>query len=244
MAIRKRFPILAAATAAIIGVALYLPGSASFVNGFPVGSGYGGNNCPVGLSMNASPTTIVFGQSLILSGQLVAGPSPSVPVGSQLISIDRINGGTSTVLHTTTVLTNSAGTFGKGESPKYTAFHTDTWTDPHSLCESLSSGDNAWVRSRTAIGSTKPTATTGGTLFTIYGGVRPNKHGKTVNLKFFVAGSSSFTVFPVTLDAHSNFSQTFLTHRHGVVFEFRGVYRAQDALNLGSATPYILVHIS
>lgn len=244
MALRKRFPILAAGTAAIIAVALYLPGSASFINGFPVGSGYGGANCPVGLSMTASPKTIVFGQSLILSGQLVAGPSPSVPISSQVVSLRHINGGTSTSVLTTHVLTNSAGTFGKGESPAHTAFHTDSWTDPHGLCPSLSSGDNAWVSTHTVINSTKPTATTGGTLFTIYGGVRPNKHGKTVSIKYFAAGSSTFTVITLTLDAHSNFSKTFLTHRHGVVFEFRAVYRAQDALNLGSATKYILVHIS
>jgi hypothetical protein len=225
---------------------LYIPGSASFVNGIPVGSGYGGKDCPVGLSFDASPTTVVFGQSLALSGQLVpGGPSP-VPVGSQSIAIKRVTAGTSTVLATTTATTNSSGAFSKAYAPTYTAFHSGTWTDPHGadFCPTLTSGDNAWVRSRVGIAFTTPTAVTGGTLFTVYGGVRPNKAGKTVNLKFFAVGSSTFTVITLTLNSHSNFSQTIFTRRHGATFEFRAVYRAQDAANLGSATPYIVVHVS
>ena len=244
MAIRKRFPILAAGTAAIIGIALYFPGSASFVNGIPVGSGYGGANCPVGISFSAAPTTVTFGHPLSLSGQLVSGGSPSVPLGSQSIALKHVDAGTSAVLNTATATTNSSGAFAKAYTPTYTAFHSATWSDPQELCSDVSSGDNAWVRVVIAIKSTTPTAAGGVTTFTIYGGVRPNKAGKTVNLKLVPVGSSTFTVYTITLDSHSNFSKAFSTHRHGVTYNFRAVYRAQDALNLGSATPYIVVHVS
>src|SRR6266568_3478711 len=87
MARRKRFSIFAAGTAAIIGLALYLPGGAPFINGYPVATGYGGNQCPVGLSFDASPNTVVFGHAFAISGQLVSGAPTALSVSGKSIPI-------------------------------------------------------------------------------------------------------------------------------------------------------------
>src|SRR6266542_2554518 len=105
MARRKRFSFFAAGTAAIIGVALYLPAAGvPFINGVPVGHGYAGANCPVGLWFDASPTFLVYGGATEFFGQLV--PETGANVASQSINISRINAGTSTAVHTLTATTD------------------------------------------------------------------------------------------------------------------------------------------
>ncbi|MGZ4143282.1 MAG: hypothetical protein ACXVQY_12305 [Actinomycetota bacterium] len=243
MARRKRFVGLGVAAVAIAGIALYLPSAAPFINGYPVGSGYGGNNCPVGISFDASPNRVVYGGAFSISGQLVPGASPAVPVSGQSIAIKRVVTGTSTVLNTKTVTTGSNGFFSTTYVPAFNAFHYGTWTDPHSLCPAEKSGQSVGVRVRMGI-SRSTAIQAAGRLFYIRGSVRPNKAGDAVRLKVWRVGAPTrFTIYTTRLNSLSNFQMRFVSNSHNVYYAFRAFYTAQDSLNMSNYSAVVLVHI-
>jgi len=237
MARRKRFSILAASTAAIIGVALYLPGSASFINGFPVGSGYGGANCPVGIDFAVTPSPVTYGGVVTINGRLV--PEAGADVSGKSIHLNTIRAGTGTPQGLSIVTTNANGYFTFSWRPFWSAFNYARYNGT-SVCPAERSGDSNQVRVRISIARSAATVAAG-SPFTISGGVRFGHPGGHMSIQWFKPGGSVVTA-PMTLNSLSNYSKTFTSRSRGVFF-FRTIFPTQDVDHLGSHTVWIQVTI-
>jgi hypothetical protein len=238
MARRKRFSIVATGTAALIGIALYLPGSAPFINGLPVSHGYGGANCPVGISVNVTPSTVTYGGLISITGRLI--PEAGANVSGKLIAIKKIRGGTSTVSDTATVTTDSNGFFQTSLSPFWSAFHTARWAGTGS-CPAEKGGNSNSVRVKIYIGRF-PSSVAAGATYRIAGGVRFGHPGGYVYLQSFKQGVGTITTVTLGLNQFSNYSRVSRNFSRGVYW-FRAIFPTQDADHLGGHTGWVSVKV-
>lgn len=134
----RRSVLVATVVATLAGAALYLSGEPT-IGGRFLGHGYGYADCPIGLSFETSPDSVLKGGTVQISGRLV--PEPGADVAGETIEIKRIAEGTFAEIDVTDTLTDSDGFFSTAITLSETSFVFGRW-DGTASCSSLSSGEN------------------------------------------------------------------------------------------------------
>jgi hypothetical protein len=237
MARRRKFVGLIAAATAIAGVALYIPNS-PFFNGSAFGAGYG-TVCPVGLTLDVTPSVVTYGGAITQSGQLVSG-GPGSNVAGEHIQLHRVRRGTSTVSDIINVTTDSNGFFSVSVRPYWSAFYGAEWGAAG--CSTFRSGDTNQVRVRMTIVRSAATVSPG-QVYTLSGTVKFAHPGGYIVLQSFKQGSSTINTRTITLDSTSAWSFRSRNFARGTYW-FRAIFPSQDADHLGAHTVWVPITVS
>lgn len=257
MANRRTFALIASAAVMLTYLLVPLgPAAASH--------GTAGANCPTGIESvmivltNSGPVLvdegtsappIVYGDSILVGGELFADPAtdPGADVSDEAVEVKATDVGTNTP-HVYPMQTGSgedAGLFVDEVTPFASARWVSSWTGTDPCALTVSSAESIFLGVKVRIhierSHVRPPA---GFRFTIRGGVAPNHAGKVVTMQWKKVGSPVVRTDTLTLDSSSRYFKRFVSNTPGSQWDFRTIYDRQDDEHQGNRSRWVRVTIT